>query len=285
MARGKHHADPVHDLLIPVNDHQIHIVLLGPAGLDFREPAVLAVKYPGLNAENARLLSLAVFDPGRGDWVPLPTVADLSRSELLAPVAHFSWFAVVTPRPHFTDVSGDRFGWALESVVALAERGVVGGAAPGLFVPERPVTRAELAVMLVRLLDPQPPAGIPARSFADVSPRAWYAAHVELAARAGLVAGRLDGRFGPQEFVTRQEMLAVLVRAAGLSGTGVDIESTLEPYADAKAVSSWARGAVALALNRKLVAGVAPARLNPLGLVSRAQAAVFLERLARDQGK
>lgn len=262
------------------------VYAFGPAGLEFREPTVLAVKYPGLNAENARLLSLAVFDPGRGDWVPLPTVADLSRSELLAPVAHFSWFGVVTPRPQFTDVTSGRFGWALESVVGLAERRVVGGAAPGRFAPERPVTRAELAATLVRLLDPVEPAfGLPTRSLADVSPGAWYAGYVERAVQAGLAAGRPDGRFGPHDPVTREEMLAFLVRAARIRGPAGDPDSTLQPYADAGDVSPWARGAVALALDRKLVSGVAPGRLDPQGVVNRAQAAVFLERLARDQGK
>ncbi|MEW6457798.1 MAG: S-layer homology domain-containing protein [Bacillota bacterium] len=261
------------------------VYVFGPAGLVFREPVILAVKYPGLNVENARHLSLAVFDRGRGGWVLMPTVADLTRSELLALVEHFSWIGVVTRRPHFTDVTNERFGWARESVVALAERGVIGGVAPGLFAPERPVTRAELCAMLVRLFDPQPPAGTPARSFDDIPPGAWYAADVDRAAQSGFVAGRPGGRFYPQEFITRQEMVTLLVRAAGIPGAAGDIEASLQPYADAGDVSAWARGAVAAALGRKLVVGVTPDRLDPHGLVNRAQAAVFLERLARHQGK
>lgn len=154
----------------------------------------------------------------------------------------------------------------------MAARGVIGGYEDGTFRPEKAVTRAELASLLVKLLGlpevrPQTP------TFADVDPAAWYYAAVETAARAKLLAG--DGRsFRPDDTLTREEMAAVAVRLAGLSGSVPAAD-----FADEQEIAPWAREAVAIASAHGLMRGVGNQLFAPKAIVTRAQSATLLARL------
>lgn len=76
-----------------------------------------------------------------------------------------------------------------------------------------PVTRAETAALLLRAFgavdDSNPFQG----AFTDVPEDAWFAGVVEQAADLGIMSGTADGRFLPNEPVTRSEMAVSLIRA------------------------------------------------------------------------
>jgi hypothetical protein len=91
----------------------------------------------------------------------------------------------------------------------VAAAGIAVGCAEDRFCPDRPMTRAEMAVFLTRALG-LPPA--PASGFGDVT-GAWYEDAVDRVAAAGITVGCARDRFCPHRTVTRAEMAAFLSRA------------------------------------------------------------------------
>jgi S-layer family protein len=89
----------------------------------------------------------------------------------------------------------------------LASRGVVGGCGGGNYCPAQPVTREQMAIFVLRTLDPalNPPAcGTP--MFADVPASSPFCRWIEELARRGVVSGCGGGNYCPAQPVTREQM-------------------------------------------------------------------------------
>ena len=96
----------------------------------------------------------------------------------------------------------------------MAEAGIVSGVTPTQFEPERTITRAEFAAMIVRAL------GITATdgpAFEDVANNAWFYSSVTAAAKAGLIVG-YNGYFRPDDLITREEMATIIAKAYFFAG-------------------------------------------------------------------
>jgi hypothetical protein len=122
--------------------------------------------------------------------------------------------------PMFTDVpvSSGFCRWVEE----LARRGVVGGCAPNLYCPTAPATREQMAVFVLRTLDPalNPPAcGTP--MFNDVPPASGFCRWIEELARRGVVTGCGGGNYCPTAAVTREQMSVFLAVTFGLTLYGL----------------------------------------------------------------
>ncbi len=176
----------------------------------------------------------------------------------------------------FADVSGK---WSEQAVNDMASRMIVNGVDADHYNPNAEVTRAELAAIMVRALGLAENGS--GSTFNDVNTSDWYAGAVAQAARYGLIQGYADGSFGPDRTVTRQEALVMLTRAmklAKLDTATADTASTLAPFADHAAVASWARDAVATAVQSGLVQGNSKG-LAPTQHLSRAETAAIVQRL------
>jgi hypothetical protein len=100
----------------------------------------------------------------------------------------------------------------------LARRGVVGGCSPGLYCPTEAVTREQMAVFVLRTLDPElsPPAcGTPV--FNDVPASSVFCRWIEELARRGVVTGCGGGSYCPSAAVTREQMSVFLSGTFGLT--------------------------------------------------------------------
>ncbi|XID95970.1 Ig-like domain-containing protein [Paenibacillaceae bacterium WGS1546] len=106
-----------------------------------------------------------------------------------------------------------------------------------------PMSREQLAAVLYRLLGLT--AASTAPSYDDVPRTRWSFQEIEAVKRAGLMNGTKARTFSPLDNVTVEQLAAILTRSYGLSGYGsVQVNGR---------VSNWARGAVSLALDRKLI--------------------------------
>ena len=124
----------------------------------------------------------------------------------------------------FEDVEGSKYAGAVE---ALVELGVVNGQPDGTYAPEKEVTRAELAKMLVLCLGLEDTVDKLAdqKVFDDVEPGQWHAGYVNAAAQAKVIAGYPDGTFKPTNNVSYAEAYTMIIRALGY-GNVVDKEGT-----------------------------------------------------------
>jgi ELWxxDGT repeat protein len=112
----------------------------------------------------------------------------------------------------FADVPGDF--WASAWIERLAAEGITSGCEDGNYCPSSVVTRAQMAILLLRAVHGPayaPPAATGSR-FSDVPIEYWAASWVEQLAREGLTAGCGDGHYCPDGPVTRAEMAIFLTR-------------------------------------------------------------------------
>ena len=116
----------------------------------------------------------------------------------------------------FKDIQGD--SWYSGSVIALKELGLISGYADNSFKPNKPITREELAALLVKAytysmnMDLEKIPGYDTQSFNDMSQVAtWAQVSVKAAKALGLVTGNGDNQYLPQKTATRAEMARMLV--------------------------------------------------------------------------
>jgi hypothetical protein len=105
----------------------------------------------------------------------------------------------------------------------LVRRGVVVGCAPSLYCPTDPVSREQMAVFVLRTLDPalDPPACAPPNLFNDVPETSPFCRWIEELARRGVVTGCAPNLYCPADPVTREQMGVFLGVTFGLTLYGV----------------------------------------------------------------
>jgi len=118
-------------------------------------------------------------------------------------------------------------------------------------------------------------------SFADTQSH-WSEPYVELAAAKGLVEGNGEGRYYPDQAVTRAEFAAMLVRALGRSAT-VDGSIAVLPYTDVRA-DSWYFSAVAEAKKLGLLGFAGNQQFQPGQALSREEMAAMLAAALKLEG-
>lgn len=116
----------------------------------------------------------------------------------------------------FVDVSNNAY--YMGYVEWASENGIVSGIGNGAFAPNRPITREQLAVMMLNYAKT---FGIPlpnvqeAMDFADNADISAYAKEaVKQMQMAGILSGKSGNRFDPKGTATRAEVAAVLHRFA-----------------------------------------------------------------------
>gem|GEM_PF-6577774 len=118
-------------------------------------------------------------------------------------------------KPEAAAKFSDAAGWAQGAIGAAAEAGLISGYADGTFGGSRQITRAEMAVILQRVVRKGlvPVVWIEGKDFADANVLpGWAAEGIRTASAAGLVRGFQDGTFRPGSTATRAETATMLYR-------------------------------------------------------------------------
>ncbi len=202
-----------------------------------------------------------VEHPGEPIWV---TVAFMA-SDLVGLEAHL---------PPFRDDEGSTHE---ANIRAIAEAGITVGCNPpenDHYCPDDPVTRAQMAVFLVRALS------LPASSadhFVDDDHIAWAEPKINSLADAGITLGCNppdNDRYCPEDPVTRAQMAVFLVRALSLPASSADhfVDDDHIAWAEPK-INSLADAGITRGCNPP-----AGDRYCPDSVVTRAQMATFLAR-------
>jgi glucose/arabinose dehydrogenase len=156
--------------------------------------ASLTAAIPASDVATAGVASVTVFNPIPGGGTSGP----------------FSFYVNVT----FLDVPTTYFAAAY--VQAIVDAGVTAGCAPRLFCPERPTSRAEMAVFLVKsaiggaYVPPLAQGGV----FADVHPGDFAADWIEDLARRNITSGCDAANYCPNRAVTRAEIAVLLLKTS-----------------------------------------------------------------------
>lgn len=183
---------------------------------------------------------------------------------------------VVTPKEiKFDDVKEGT--WYYEYVYAAANAGIVNGKSETVFDPSSNVTRAQFALMVVRMLGKTDEAAkYVTTPFTDVPSTSGAAGAIAYCAEKGIINGVGNNRFAPNSSITREQAAKIVAIALGISG------SSTTKFADDASIAGWAKTYVDACSTAGLIDGIGGNKFNPKGTLTRAQAAKILV-LALDQ--
>lgn len=178
------------------------------------------------------------------------------------------------PSYHFTDV--DAGMWHHLYVDYVVSHQLMNGISETSFAPDSTLTRAMLAQILYNAEGA--PASDRSADFGDVDSDAWYYKAIAFVSSEGLMGGYGDGQFGPDDFITREQLVTTLYRYAEKTGKPVTAAGDLTGFPDGASVSSWAQRAMEWAIGAELIFGRDDGTLDPTGTATRAEIAAVLMR-------
>ncbi len=268
------------DQILIRNENLSKDVILSGHGLTIMIPAGAMGQGDNLNnlipdlqgvGSGASWVVVYTDDHGIDRMVPWSQVGETGVTFIAAVMGRYK---VVSNPKTFGDTAGH---WAQRYIDFITARELFLGTGDGMFSPDIPMTRAMFVTVLGRLVGVDE-SQFPGQVYDDVPAGTWYSAFVRWASENGIVEGYGDGRFGPNDPVTREQMCTMLVRY--LKKQGITLaENESVRFADGAEISRWAVDAVALCQKIGLVEGIGENRFSPAGMATRAQVAAIYMRL------
>ena len=232
-----------------------------------------------------RLTGLTVTD-GAGNSVTLSDKGDGKYTFVMpsrAVTVKASFAPITAGDLPFIDVPAG--AWYEDGVRYVYQNGLMAGTSATTFGPDVTTTRGMIATILWRL-EGSPQVDY-AMAFDDVAANSWYAEAIRWAASEGIVSGYGDGKFGPDDIITREQMAAMLYRYAQYKGYDVSVgeDTNILSYTDFEDLSEYAIPAMQWAVGAGIISGTSESTLGPRGNASRAQVAVILTRYCENVAK
>lgn len=165
-------------------------------------------------------------------------------------------------------------GWYKPAVDFAQASGLMAGVGGDKFAPAVTTTRAMVAEVLYEANGAPSVEGLTC-PLTDVKAGEWYTDAVVWAYNAGVIAGRGDGTFCPDDTITRQEMAVMFYGWLGGGESLIDgeqIKTALAEFDDGADVAAWAQEAVAYCYLANIMVGN-DGRFDPDGSLDRAQLA------------
>lgn len=171
----------------------------------------------------------------------------------------------------------DAGAWYADAVAYCREEGLMSGTTATTFDPAAPMTRSMLVAALYRIAGE--PAVAETNAFTDSSTGTWYANAVTWSQENGIVSGYRDGRFGINDFISREQLAAILWRSSGSPKVETNVD-----FIDEDRISAYASDAVDWVSSSGIMAGKVNNLFDPAGYATRAEVAVILVNYIRKMG-
>ncbi|MFE8698111.1 S-layer homology domain-containing protein [Cytobacillus sp. FJAT-53684] len=243
----------------------------------FSAPVQVFIKVDKNKINNPKKTSAYYLNEKAKEWEY--SGGKLVNNEWIFQTSHFSKYTIVENSKTFTDVKAQN--WAKEYIETLAARTIIKGKTTDTFGPNDQITRAQFAVLIARAL--QLPQKAYQGNFKDVpASLEWSVKEIEAANAAGIVEGS-NGKFNPNDQITREQMATIIVRAIEYENKellkGLNGKKT---FADASTIASYAKEAVGIAAELEIVNGItknSKSVFAPKENATRAEASKMLYKL------
>lgn len=180
--------------------------------------------------------------------------------------------------PVFTDLKG--YDWARTAIESLAGQEILRGMGGGRFDPGGVLTRDQVAALLQRVFQlPQPAQPV---SYSDVPVSHWAYSYVQ--ASSTYIPPLAGNTFGAGVACDREDAATALVRVLDEQGLleivpPGEADTILAGVPDAGEITPALRQLIATSIKYLIVRGMEDGSFVPAGLLTRAQAAVLLDRV------
>ncbi|WP_099191647.1 S-layer homology domain-containing protein [Tepidibacter mesophilus] len=171
--------------------------------------------------------------------------------------------------------------WSYETVKTIAAHQIINGYEDDSFRPDKEMTRAEFVKVLVSSMGEK--VDNYETNFTDIPEYFWASPYINAAYEKGWITG-YDGKFNPNESITREQMITIIMRVyRDINNTKVE-KSDLSIYSDNNKISSWAEKYMSEAVNLGFIKGYNN-ELSPNKNTTRAQSATMIYRYLDDLNK
>ncbi|WP_434088034.1 S-layer homology domain-containing protein [Bacillus mycoides] len=194
------------------------------------------------------------------------TALTIMGTSLLGAGAFTAKAADNTDSLKFNDVPADH--WSTKAIYDLANRKVVAGYGNGQFGFGDNVTRGQVARMIYAYVKPADADASFKNPFTDIKGH-MFEKEILALAKAGLVSGYGEGKYGPDDILTREQMAQVLTNAFKFKAT------TKTSFTDVDK-NSWAYNAINAIEENGVTAGTGSNKYSPQMHVTREQYSQFL---------
>ena len=177
--------------------------------------------------------------------------------------------------------------WSKKDVNEVGSRLIDNGVGSGNFAPDRAITRAEFASMLVKAL------GLEGKNFtnqfSDVKSSDPCYKYIYTAYEYGILTGYSNGKFGPQDLITREQAMAMVTKAMNIAGmdvnvSGDEVSEQLKSFADSDKIATYAKQAAIICVKNGIFGGDNKGMLTPKGNFTRAESATVIIKLLKQSG-
>ncbi len=190
----------------------------------------------------------------------------------------------------FSDI--ENYEWAKNAILRLYERDIIHGKSAGIFAPSDNVKREEFTSMIIKALGLYD-ENAECTQFEDVQKSDWYYKAVASAFEKEIVKGVSETSFGAGNLISRQDAAVLCKNAAAYAGAefeeddgntnaGISYEYQnhgKNAFADADEIADYAKSRISALAGKGIISGMPDGNFKPKDNMTRAQAAVIIERI------
>lgn len=167
--------------------------------------------------------------------------------------------------------------WASADINRLTEQCIVVGYPDKFFKPNKNVSRAEMATMVVKGYNLDDQCLSEAGNFPDVPKSHWAYEAINKGVSADMIKGYENGLFKPNGNITRTEALAILSKGINCPMDACKADEILSKYSDGCEVPAWAKECVAKAIDNGALKDEASSKIRPNQKATRAEISSMLQ--------
>lgn len=173
--------------------------------------------------------------------------------------------------------------WAYEDIKRVTALGIIDMSGVDYFRPLSFISRGEFAKAVIKVSDISRPITKQTkyRSFeqyyTDVDKNHPYYEYIYRIAGSGIMEGSSKNRFGPDEYLTKAQAAAIMVRALGLENSSTE-SSTTTSFKDDAGIQLWAKKSINIAHGMGIITSNENNEIEPDKMLTRAECAVMINR-------
>ena len=170
--------------------------------------------------------------------------------------------------------------WASCDINKLTDNNILAGYPDRTFKPNLPVSRAEMATMVVKGFNLNNDVSCPSAMFKDVPESHWANKTIAKAVSNGIMAGYPNNTFKPNQSISRAEAYTIMAKGINCPMSECDADKILSQYCDGNTVPNWAKIPVAKVLENGGISDFPNSdQISPNKNASRAEIASMLENV------
>lgn len=229
----------------------------------------------GANEKAGNVQAVYIDGYGKVYWLT-NSAYDSVEQVLRFTTDHFSTYGIGYKQTNsaFTDIAGH---WAKEDIEFVVSHGLFSGTSATTFSPNTAMTRGMFVTALGRLANADV-SSYKQSSFTDVKSDAYFMGCIEWANKNSIVNGTGDGKFAPDQSITREQMAVIMQNYAKVIGFTLPKVHGENTFADSAKISAYAKDSVEQMQMAGILNGKNVNLFDPQGTASRAEVSAVLRR-------